>query len=327
VDRRRFLLTSLAGAIAAPLAAGAQSAQGLPVVGILNSGFALRSRSVDSLRRNLRLVGYVEGQNIVLEVRFAGGKTEALSALAAALAQRKVNVLVAIGPSALKAASVATDAIPIVALDLESDPVQDGFVRSLSRPGGNITGLFLDLPELTGKWLDLVKEVAPAVRRVAVLWDTATGPWQLAAIKAAARRISMDLQVLEMTGLSDLDTALEAAVKGGSRALVELSSPILNLAVSESRVATFAAKHRLPTMSMFTSFARAGGLLAYGPDRQEYDQHLATYIDKILKGAKGGDLPIERPTKFELVINLKTAKALGLTIPPSLLARADQVIE
>ena len=325
---RRAFLGSLAGSLlAAPLAAeGQQAAQSVPVVGVLNSGVS-RSASVEALRRNLRQMGYVEGQTIALEVRFAGGRSEVLPALAVELTQRKVDVLVAIGPTALKAASVATNDIPIVTIDLESDPVQSGFVRTFARPGGNVTGLFLDLPSLTGKWLELIKEVAPAIRRVAVVWDTATGPWQLAATKAAAQRIGMDLQVLETTGPADLNEALEAAVKGGSRALVQLSSPLLNLRESEARVAKFAVKHRLPTTSMFRSFAMAGGLLAYGPDRQEYDQRLASYVDRILKGAKPADLPIEQPTKFELVINLKTAKALGLTIPPSLLGRADEVIQ
>jgi putative ABC transport system substrate-binding protein len=327
VDRRAFIGTLTGGLLAAPLAAGAQRAGRVPVVGILNSASGPRSDTVASLRRNLRELGYVEGQNITLEVRFAGGRVEALPALATELAQRHVDVLVAIGPAVLKATSVATNVIPIVAFDLETDPVQGGYTQSLARPGGNITGLFLDLPELTGKWFDLVKEVAPTVRRVALVWDTATGPWQLAAAKAAAQRIGIDLQVLEVTHLGDLDKVLGAGVKGGSHALVELSSPLLNRDASEARVATFAFKHRLPTTSMFRSFVTRGGLLAYGPNRQQYDLRLATYVDRILKGAKPAELPIEQPTTFELVINLKTAKALGLTIPPSLLQRADEVIE
>ena len=310
-----------------PLPAGAQQAASVPVVGILNSSFGPLSLSVDSVRRGLREIGYVEGKSIVLEVRFAGGKSDAFPALAAELVQRKVDVLVAIGPAALKAASAATNAIPIVAIALETDPVQGGYARSFAHPGGNITGLFLDIPELTGKWLELINEAAPAVRRVAVVWDVTTGPWQLAAAKTAAQRIGIDLQVLEVKGLGDLDNALGAAVKGGSRALVELSSPVLNIGLSEARVATFAIKHRLPTISMFRSFVVAGGLFAYGPNQPEYYRRVSVYVDKILRGAKPGDLPVEQPTKFELVINLKTAKALGLTIPQTLLLRADQIIE
>jgi putative ABC transport system substrate-binding protein len=327
MDRRAFLGTLAGGLLAAPLAAEAQPAGRVPVVGILNSAVGPRSDTVASLRQNLRELGYVEGQNITLEVRFAGGRVEALPALATELAQRHVDVLVAIGPAVLKATSVATNVIPIVAFDLETDPVQGGYIQSLAHPGGNITGLFLDLPELTGKWFDLVKEVAPTVRRVALVWDTATGPWQVAAAKAAAQRIGIDLQVLEVARLGDLDLVLRAGVKGGSQALVELSSPLLNRDASEARVATFAIKHHLPTTSMFRTFVTRGGLLAYGPNRQQYDLRLATYVDRILKGAKPAELPIEQPTTFELVINLKTAKALGLTIPPSLLQRADQVIE
>jgi len=222
MDRRAFLGTLAGGLLAAPLAAEAQPAGRVPVVGILNSAVGPRSDTVASLRQNLRELGYVEGQNITLEVRFAGGRVEALPALATELAQRHVDVLVAIGPAVLKATSVATNVIPIVAFDLETDPVQGGYIQSLAHPGGNITGLFLDLPELTGKWFDLVKEVAPTVRRVALVWDTATGPWQVAAAKAAAQRIGIDLQVLEVARLGDLDLVLRAGVKGGSQALVEL---------------------------------------------------------------------------------------------------------
>jgi len=279
------------------------------------------------LRRYLRELGYVEGQTVVLEVRFAGGKPEAFPAFAAELARRKVDVLVAIGPAALKAAKAATTTIPILALDLETDPVKAGYARSIGRPGGNITGQFLDLPGLTGKWLELITEAAPTVRRVAILWDSTTGPWQLAAARAPAQKIGLDLKVLEIHDLGDLEPALEASVKGGAQAIVELSSPLFNLNSSEARVAAFAIKHRLPTISMFRTFAAVGGLLAYGPQQPEYLRRLAAYVDKILKGAKPGDLPIEQPTKFELIINLKTAKALGLAIPPSLLQRADQVIE
>ena len=327
MDRRRFMLISAAAVLTAPFAGEAQRAGRVPVVGILNSGFGPRSTTIASLRQSLHELGYVEGQNISLEVRFAGGKVDALPALAAELAQLHVDVLVAIGPAVLKATNAATNVIPIVALDLETDPVQAGYARSLAHPEGNITGLFLDLPELTGKWFELLKGVAPTVRRVALVWDTATGPWQLAAARAAARRIGIDLHVLEVTSLGDLDNALRADVKSGSQALVELSSPLLNLDATETRVATFAIKHRLPTTSMFRIFATRVGLLAYGPNRQEYDLRLGAYVDRILKGAKPGDLPIEQPTVFELVINLKTAKAVGLTIPPSVLARADQVIE
>ena len=325
--RRQFVGVVSLGVTAISLTSTAGWAGSVPVVGILNQSPGPRSGSVDSLRQYLRELGYVEGQTVVLEVRFAGGKPEAFPALAVELARRKVDVLVAIGPAALKAARAATTVIPILAVDLETDPVEGGYARSIAHPGGNITGQFLDLPGLTGKWLELIKEAAPTVGRVAILWDSTTGPWQLAAARAAAQKIGLELQVLEVQGPGDIEQALQASLKGRSRAIVELSSPLLNLTASEARVAAFAVRHRLPTISMFRSFAAAGGLLAYGPDRPEYLRRLATYVDKVLKGAVPADLPIEQPTKFELVINLKTAKALGLTIPPSLLGRADEVIQ
>jgi putative ABC transport system substrate-binding protein len=173
----------------------------------------------------------------------------------------------------------------------------------------------------------VTKEAAPAIQRVAILWDSATGPWQLTAAQAAAKKMNLDVKVLEVKAPGDFDAALAEAVKSGARAFVELSSPLVNLSALETRVSAFAIKHRLPTISMFRSFAEAGGLMSYGPVISEYYRRLAIYVDKVLKGAKPADLPIEQPEKFELVINLKTAAALGLTLPQSLLGRADQVIQ
>jgi putative ABC transport system substrate-binding protein len=325
--RRAFVAAAGMSLIAKSHAAAVPRIASIPVVGVLNESPDSRSRSVASFLQNLRGMGYIEGQNIIVEVRFVAGKAEAFPAFAAEFARRRVDVLVAIGPAALKAASAATTAIPIVALDLETDPVEGGYARSIAHPGGNITGLFLDLPGLTGKWLELTKEAAPAIQRVAILWDSATGPWQLAAAKAAAKKMNLDVQVLEVKAPGDFDAALAEAVKSGSRALVELSSPLVNLSALETRVSTFTIKRRLPTISMFRSFAEAGGLMSYGPVIAEYYRRLAIYVDKILKGTKPADLPIEQPEKFELVINLKTAAALGLTLPQSLLGRADQVIQ
>ena len=326
MDRRRFLLTSLAGALVGPLAAGAQHATKVPMVGVLNSGPGPRSATVDITRQGLRDLGYLEGQTIAFDVRFAGMKYEIFPGLAGALVRRKVDVILAIGPVAIRAAKDATSTIPIVAVDLESDPVQAGFARSLAHPGGNITGCFLDQPDLTGKWLQLIGETVPGTRRIAVLVDAKTGPWQLAAIRVVAEKSRIELQVLEVSSPAELDHALGAGVTGGSRALVQLSSPLFDSSLAK-RIADFTTKHRLPAISMFRRFADAGGLMAYGPNQAEYFKSPAVYIDKILKGAEPANLPIEQPTKFELVINLKTAKALGLTIPPSLLLRADQVIE
>jgi len=295
------------------------------VVGVLNSSTGPRSFTVDTTRGGLRDLGYVEGQTIALDVRFAAGKHEAFPDLAADLVKRKVAVLVASGPAAIRAAKAATSVIPIVAFDLESDPVQAGFVRTFAQPGGNLTGCFLDQPGLTGKWLELIGEAVPGVRRIAVLVDTATGPWQLAAIKGAAEKLRIELHVLAIRSEGEIDQALTAGVRSGARALVQLSSPLFDFPFAK-RIVDFTAKHRLPAISMFRRVTERGGLMSYGPN-PEYYKRLAVYIDKILKGAKPGDLPIEQPTKFDFVINLKTAKSLGLALPPSFVSGADQVIQ
>ena len=326
MERRRFLAGAGTVFLARPLAAEVQRAGKVPTVGVLNSGIGPRSITIDTTRQGLRELGYIDGQTIAFDIRFAGLKQEAFPELAADLVRRRVDVILVSGPAGIRAAKDASSAVPIVALDLESDPVQAGFVRSLAQPGGNITGCFLDQAGLTGKWLELIGEVAPGARRIAVLADITTGPWQLAAIKAAAEKLKVELQVLEIRRSEELDHALGAGLKRGSRALVQLSSPLFDSPLAK-RIADLSLKNRLPGISMFSRFAESGGLMSYGPNQLEYYKRLAVYIDKILKGAKPTDLPVEQPTKFELVINLKTAKALGLTIPPSLLARADEVIQ
>ena len=326
IDRRTFLAALGLGALTSSRAAQAQQAGKVPLVGVMNSGAGPRAFTVDTTRQGLRDLGYIDGQTIAFDVRFAGLKQDAFPGLAADLVRRKVDVILVSGPAGIRAAKDATSAIPIVALDLESDPVQAGFVRSLAQPGGNITGCFLDQPGLTGKWLELIGEAVPGARRIAVLADMTTGPWQLAAIKAAAEKLRIELQVLEIRRSEELDHALEAGLKSGSRALVQLSSPLFDGPLAK-QIADFSVKNRLPGISMFRRFAEAGGLMSYGPNQLEYYKRLAVYIDKILKGAKPADLPIEQPTKFDFVINLKTAKAIGLTLPQSLIARTDQVIQ
>ena len=310
----------------APLAAEAQPTGKIPVVGVLNSGAGPRSTSVDTARQGLRDLGYVEGQTIVFDVRFAGMKLETLPSLAADLVRRNVDVILVSGPAGIRAVRDATRIIPIVALDFESDPVEAGFASSFAQPGGNITGCFLDQPGLTGKWLDLIVEAVPGTRPVGALVDLTTGPWQLAALTASAAKLGIKVHVLEIRSAGEVDSALAAAVKSGVKALVQLSSPLFDMPLAK-RIADFTLKHRLPAISMFRRFADGGGLMSYGPNQREYSKRLPVYIDKILRGAKPADLPIEQPTKFELVINLKTAKALGLTIPQTLLLRADQVIQ
>jgi putative ABC transport system substrate-binding protein len=326
MERRAFIGGFAAGLLTWPLAAAEQPGK-VPVVGVLIPIIGPRAGTVDNTRKELQDLGYVDGKDITFELRFAGGKPETFPGLAADLVQGKVDLLFAIGPAALLAAKDATSAIPIVAVDLESDPVKAGFARSFAQPGGNITGCFIDQSGLTGKWLELIGEAVPGIRRIAVLRDSSTGPWQLAAIKAAAEELRIELQVLEIRSAGELDHALEIGVKGGSLALVQLSSPLFGGLSAAKQIAEFTAKHRLPAISMFRSFAEAGGLMSYGPNQREYYKRLAVYIDKILKGAKPADLPIEQPTKFDFVINLKTAKMLGLTIPQSLRVQQVELIQ
>jgi putative ABC transport system substrate-binding protein len=325
VDRRTFLGTVAACLLVAPRASRGQQARTVPVVGILHDRPAGPSAVIRTVQEGLRKLGYVEGQTITFDVRFGGGKPETLPSLARELAQRKVAVIVVVSASALRAARDATDTIPIVAINYETDPVADGYARSLARPGGNVTGLFADQPSLTGKWLELIREAVPGVRRVALLRDPTTGARQLDAVTAAAQQLGMDLLVLEAQYATDLDEVFRAATKAGSRALAQLVSPAIDL--NARRIAELTLRHGLPAISPFRAFAEGGGLMSYGPDQAAYHQEACVYVDKILKGAKPADLPIEQPTKFLFIINLKTAKALRLSLSPSLVARADRVIE
>ena len=233
---------------------------------------------------------------------------------------RKCDVIVAAAPYAIKVALAATSTIPIVGIDLESDPVASGWVRSLNRPGGNLTGLFLDLPELGGKQIQLFKEAVPRLSRVAVLWDSTIGGVQFRATEAAGRGAGLVVQSLAIQRPRDFQDVFDRAARETAQGVIVLSSPLIN--EQRSHIAALALKRRLPTISLFTSFPDSGTLMAYGPNLQELYKRAPSYVDKILKGARPGELPIERPTRFEFVIiNLKTAKALGLTIPHSLVLR------
>ena len=326
MDRRAFIGTIAGSLLAAPLAAEAQQAGKGPVVGLLHPGVPDRAvPAITALQQGLHGLGYIEGQNIRLESRWASGRLEKLPGLAADLVRLNVDVIYAIGPQGIRAARDASRTIAIVGTDLEGDPVASGLVATYARPGRNITGLFLDQPGLTGKWLQLIREVAPTTRRVAALWDASTGPYQLRALTVAAESAAMEVQVLEVLRPTEYEDILKRAMRGRPHALIQLSSPLIRQA--SRRVADFTVEHRLPGISMFIEFAKSGGLLTYGPDLPQFFVRAASLIDKILKGARPADLPIEQPTKFELALNLKTARTLGLTIPPSLLQRADQVIE
>jgi putative tryptophan/tyrosine transport system substrate-binding protein len=321
MDRRTFLTGTGAVLLAAPLAAEAQEAGKVARIGMLAGS---PSPFVEAFRQGLRELGYVEGRNISIEYRWTEGREERLPGLAADLVRLKVDVIVASSQAAV-AAKQATTVIPIV-MPIITDPVRLGLVASLARPGGNATGFATQNDELPGKWMELVKETLPKVSRVAALFHpTYDGGVQLKASEAAARSLGVRLQALKVERPDDFVTAFAEMQKNRAEALIVSSSGLFY--VHRTRLVEFAAKHRLPTIYHQSEFVvGSGGLMSYGPDFRDLFRRSATYVDKILKGAKPGDLPVQQPTKFELVINLKTAKALGLTIPPSLLQRAEEVI-
>jgi putative ABC transport system substrate-binding protein len=301
----------------------------VPRVGYLSPGSPsepFRQRRFEAFRQGLRELGYVEGQNIAIESRWAEGKYDRYPALAADLVRLKVDVIVAVGGRASQVAQQATRTIPIV-MSVVIDPLGSGLVASLARPGGNVTGLTIMASDLVGKQLEVLKEVVPKVSRVALLWNPAnpgSAP-QLREAEAAARALGVRLQTLEARDPQEIDSAFAAMTRERAGALVVLADAIL---LNQRRqIAELAAERRLPAVYGPSEHAAAGGLMAYSANLLDLERRAATYVHKILKGAKPADLPIEQPTKFELVINLKTAKALGLTIPQSLLLRADQVIE
>jgi len=328
--RRAFLGTLAGGLLSAAVIAEAQPAAKTPRIGYLAPSLTANPALHEAFRQGLRDLGYVEGRNVAIEYRDAEGKDERLPALAAELAALKVDVIVTNGGTlAALAAQRATRTIPIVFV-ATGDPVSSGLVASLARPGGNATGLSLLFPELVGKWLELLKQAIPGVSRIAILQQPGAVPERaqeriVREADVAARSLGVRLQFVWARGPADIDRAFSDITKARASALAVLSTPMLGS--QRQRLADLAAKNRLPTVYSFRPYVEAGGLMAYGPSTSDMARRAATYVDKILKGAKPADLPVEQPTKFELVINLKTAKALGLTIPPSLLQRADEVIQ
>jgi len=330
MDRRVFLSTIGVAMLASPLAVEAQQTANIIHLGFLSLSRAPNLHLHEAFRQRMRDLGYAEGRNVVIEYRDAEGKPERLPALAAELVALKVDVIVTGGgtPSAL-AAMQATKTIPIV-FSSAPDPVADGLVASLARPGGNVTGSSNLTPDLVGKCLEQLKQAVPAVSRVAALWqpgamDERTEKDMRKAADIAAEALGVRLQLLEVRSAVDFNRAFSDMTRTRAGALTVLPSAML---VSERRrLVDLAAKNRLPAVYPQREFVDAGGLMSYGPDLADLFRRTATYVDKILKGAKPADLPVEQATKFELVINLKTAKALGLTIPQSLLLRADQVIQ
>jgi ABC-type uncharacterized transport system substrate-binding protein len=328
VDRRIFLGMLASGLVAAPLAAEAQPAGKIYRIGYLSAGAPTSNPLViAAFQQGLRDLGWVEGQNIDIEYRWAEGRFDRLPDLAADLVRLKVDVIVASPTPAALAAKNVTGTVPIVAVSL-THPVELGLVGSLARPGGNVTGLSYSVgADIFGKDLELLKEVVPRVRRVAVLSnpDSPAQPLTVRNVKDAARSLGLQLQLLEARGPEGFDGAFAAMARERVGALLVVQDPAF--IPHRARLVDLAAKNRLPSIFTQREDAEAGGLMSYGPSLSDLYRRAGTYVDKILKGVKPGDVPVEQPTKFELVINRKTAKALGVAIPPALLQRADQVIE
>jgi len=308
-----------------PLSAIAQSNQAKLKLAYVHPGRQKEAAPlIDAIVSGVRASGYPV-QQLELVVRSTENDPTRIGPLVAEIVNSRVAAIVAGGPAVLRAVRAATQTIPILASDLESDPVAAGFAASLARPGGNLTGVFLDFPDFAAKWIEFLVESIPGLARIAVVWDSATGPVQVDAVRKAASDLKLLMEVMEVSAFDGYGPAFSLANQHGAQAAILPSSPLVF--DNAARIADLALRHRLPTITMFPNFARTGGLLAYGPDLPDLLRQIGAMAGKVLRGQDVAQLPIERPTKFELVINMKTAKALGLTISPSILARADEVIE
>ena len=325
MDRRAFL-ASAAALLAAPRAAEAQLPGKLPTIGLMGSGTAAaQSQWTAAFVQRLRELGWNEGRNVAIEYRWAEGRSDRFAEIAAEFVRLKVDVILTHNTPPVLAAKRATSQIPIV-FATAGDPVGSGIVASLARPGGNVTGQSSQAPDTAGKKLELLRELVPSLRRLAILTDVGNpfAAFDAEEFRKAARTVGLEVVTFEIRAADDIDRAFDA-LKGGAQAVYVISVPLLF--VNRVRINNLARAARLATLHGVSEYVEAGGLISYGPDWPRMWSRAADFIDKILRGAKPGDMPIEQPTKFELVINLRTAKTLGLTIPPSLLARADQVIE
>ena len=325
--RRKLIIALLASSLGVPLASFGQQAAKVARIGFLeaSSPSAIAAR-IEAFRQGLRELGYVDGKNVAIEYRYAEGNFDRLPALAAELVRLNVNVIVTGGPTAIPAAKAATTVIPIV-MAFDTDPVGSGFAASLAKPGGNITGLSTLAPELSAKQIELLKEIVPKLARVAVL-GTASRPGSAHALREvenAAKALKVQVQFQDVVDPKGIDAAFLAARKGSADAVLVLGSPLFN--ANRMELTELASKSRYPVIYDRAEFVEAGGLMTYSVSLADLARRAATYVDKILKGARPGDLPIEQPTKFDLVVNMKTAKALGIKIPNSLLAQATKVIE
>jgi len=321
IKRRVFL--ALLAAAAWPLAARAQQTKKILRLGVL---WPNPPATFEFMRQGLNDFGYVEGQNVAFEFRWAEGKLDQLPELAAELVRLQVDVIVTLAPQATLAAKQATQTIPIVFVAM-GDPVASGVVASLARPGANLTGTTRMISEMSAKHVELIKEAVPSLARLAVLWNPTNSSHApaLQAVHAAGRALSLQVQPLEVRAAAELDGIFDIVVRERADGVLFIADPVFFIALK--RMADFVASSRLPAIANFTEFPKLGGLIGYAPSIPDEFRHAASHIDKILKGAKPADLPVEQPTRFQLVINLKTAKALGLELPLMFLARADEVIE
>ncbi len=324
MNRRRFIGT-LTGALLAPLAARAQRPEKIPRVGVIGERGA-SDPFIDAFRQGMRELGYTEGQNVLIEYRHVDGVLDRVPAFARELIRLPVDVLVVAGTVSTRHARAETTTVPIV-FALPGDPVGSGLVASLAHPGGNATGMSSLHPELGGKQLELLKAIAPRIARVAVVYNPISPTWErfFVGVREAARTLAVDSQFVEVRAPNELASALSTLTQRRPDALLILSDPVFGGQLVQ--LAQFATKNRLPALYARREFAEAGGLLAYGPSFEDNFRRTATYVDKILKGAKPSELPVQQPTRLELVINRKTANTLGLTVPQSLLLRADEVIQ
>ena len=327
MSKKIFVFALGAVFLALSFPSGAQQPTKIPRIAWLTaSSLSAQSARIEAFRQGLRELGYIEGKNIIIEWRSAEGKLDRLPALATELVRLKVDVIVTTGPTATRATKEASSTIPIV-MAFDNDPVGNGFVASLARPGGNITGLSSLAPEISGKQLELLKEIIPRLSRVAVL-GTSTQPGYgqiLKEMERAAGALKMKLQYLDVLSHKDIETEFRAATQGRADALLGLASGVT--ANHRAEIANRAITSRLPAIYNRSEFVEDGGLMSYGASFTDMDRRAVTYVDKILKGAKPSDLPVEQPIKFEFIINLKAAKQIGLTIPPNVLVRADKVIQ
>lgn len=328
VDRRTFVYTLVGGLVAAPgLAAGQPPPARVVRVGVLRNApdGPIFRRNFEGFHRAVHEIRLAEGTRLALEYRVRAGTHEEIAGMAAELVRLDPGAIVAIGPASVRAAAGATKSVPVVAVDLESDPMAEGFVTGLARPGGNVTGLFLDFPELGGKWIEILREMVPRLSRIAAAWDPSTPPNLLRGAEAAARTLRVELSSVETPGPEAITAAYRSAAATRAGAMLVLPSPMVNSA--RRGIADTAARYRMPTMMAFPEFAEEGGLIAYGPDVPSMFRQAGEVVVKVLRGTPPAEIPIERPARFELIVNRKTAASLGLAVSRALLARADKVIE